>query len=105
MQRIRRIASLSSGFIYYVSLTGTTGARRSLPKELLNKVRQIKSITAKPVCVGFGVSHPEQVRNISRVADGVIVGSAIIKIIERNLGRKDLVSKVAKFVAKLKQAI
>ena len=104
-QRIKRIASNSSGFIYYVSLTGTTGARKKLPKELVTQVRRIKRITSKPVCVGFGVSNPAQAREIARVADGVIVGSAIIKIIEENLGRKDLVAKVAKFVQKLKEAI
>ena len=103
--RVKRISSLTSGFIYYVSLTGTTGARKSLPKELIKQVRKIKRVTAKPVCVGFGVSTPKQVKQISRVADGVIVGSAIIKVIEKNLGRKDLVPNVEKFVRRLKQAI
>ena len=104
-ERIKRISANSSGFIYYVSLTGTTGIRRTLPEELLKKVRQIKRISSKPVCVGFGVSKPEQAREIARVADGVIVGSAIIKVIEKNLGRKDLVSKVVKFVRRLKEAV
>ncbi len=105
MQRIRRICSRSSGFIYYVSLTGTTGARERLPRDLIRQVRRIKRITLKPVCVGFGVSNPKQAKEIARVADGVIVGSAIIKVIEKNLGRKDLVFKVAKFVRGFKQAI
>ena len=105
-RRIREVSSASSGFIYYVSLTGTTGTRKKLPKELINKVRQIKRITAKPVCVGFGVSTPEQARMIASVADGVIVGSAIIKVIEKNLkSRKDLVTKTARFVRRLRQAI
>lgn len=105
LPRINKISSFASGFIYYVSLTGTTGIRKSLPKELIKQVRQIKRVTTKPVCVGFGVSNPEQVKQISRVADGVIVGSAIIKVIEKNLGRRDLVSRVAEFVRELKQAI
>ena len=104
-QRIRRISSNCSGFIYYVSLTGTTGARKSLPKELAKQVRRIKKITAKAVCVGFGVSNAKQAREISRVADGIIVGSAIIKVIERNLGRRALVPKVAGFVRRLRQAL
>ena len=104
-QRIRQVSSNSSGFIYYVSLTGITGARRRLPKELIQQVRRIKRVTNKPVCVGFGVSTPQQAREIARVADGIIVGSAIIKVIEKNLGRKKLVPKVAKFVNRLKQAI
>ncbi|MBU4561772.1 tryptophan synthase subunit alpha [bacterium] len=104
-QRIRRISSNCSGFIYYVSLTGTTGARKSLPKELAGQVRRIKRITTKPVCVGFGVSNPRQAREISRVADGIIVGSAIIKVIERNLGRRALVPKVTGFVRRLRHAL
>lgn len=104
-QRIKNISSNSSGFIYYVSLTGTTGVRKSLPGELIKQVRRIKRITSKPVCVGFGVSNPRQARMIAQVADGVIVGSAIIKVIEKNLGRKDLVAKVANFTRRLKRAV
>ena len=74
----------SRGFIYYVSLTGTTGARKKLPLEISENLRAIKRMTKKPVCVGFGISSPAQVAKISGVADGVIVGSAIIKIIEKN---------------------
>ncbi|NQS99452.1 MAG: tryptophan synthase subunit alpha, partial [Candidatus Omnitrophica bacterium] len=105
LRRIKEVSAKSSGFIYYVSLTGTTGARVALPKELSAELRRIKRITAKPVCVGFGISTPEQAKKIARVADGVIVGSAIIKVIEKNLGRKDLTAKVTNFVRRLKQAI
>jgi tryptophan synthase alpha chain len=105
LSRIKRIVSCATGFIYYVSLTGTTGARKKLPKELVSRLRRIKRLTAKPVCVGFGISRPEQIKQIARVADGVIVGSAIIKVIEKNLGRKDLVPRVSKFVRGLKQAL
>jgi len=104
-QRIKKVSASSSGFIYYVSLTGTTGTRKDLPKELTKQLRRIKTITSKPVCVGFGVSNPEQAKQIVRVADGVIVGSAIIKRIEENLGQKGLVLKVAKFVLKIREAI
>ncbi|MCQ9208427.1 MAG: tryptophan synthase subunit alpha [Omnitrophica bacterium] len=104
-QRIKKISASSSGFIYYVSLTGTTGVRKSLPRELIKQVRRIKRITSKPVCVGFGVSEPAQARWIARVADGVIVGSAIIKRIENNLGQSGLVPKVTKFVRGFREAI
>lgn len=100
-KRIKMVADASSGFIYYVSLTGTTGARENLPKEISSSLRKIKRMTRKPVCVGFGISRPEQVRLISRLADGIIVGSAIIKVIERNIGKKDLVKKVGRFVKTL----
>jgi len=105
-RRIREVSSASSGFIYYVSLTGTTGARKKLPKEVIKKVRQIKRITPKPVCVGFGVSTPRQARMVASVADGVIVGSAIIKVIEKNLkSRKNLITKTVRFTRRLRQAI
>lgn len=104
-ERIKKIAALSRGFIYYVSLTGTTGTRQSLPEELADKLRQIKEITTKPVCVGFGVSSPEQAKEIAGIADGVIVGSAIIKIIEQNLGRNDLADRVVEFARALREAV
>jgi len=102
-RRIRYLVRTSrSGFIYYVSLTGVTGARKKLPPELAQHIREVKRYTAKPVCVGFGISTPRQVRELSRVADGVIVGSAIVKKIKENIGRPDLVKRVAKFLASLK---
>ena len=100
-ERLRKISHASGGFIYYVSLTGTTGTREKLPKEIRGSLKKIKRITKKPVCVGFGISKLKQVRSISRLADGVIVGSAIIKVIEKNTGKKDLVKKVGRFVRRL----
>ncbi|MCX5714171.1 MAG: tryptophan synthase subunit alpha, partial [Candidatus Omnitrophica bacterium] len=96
--RIKKVSSVATGFIYYVSLTGTTGARKKLPKELGENLRNIKKITNMPVCVGFGISTLSQVKEVQKFADGAIVGSAIIKIIEKNIGRKDLVKKVGNFV-------
>jgi tryptophan synthase alpha chain len=103
--RLRRIASGSKGFIYYVSLTGVTGARRDLPDELGAKVRCIKSMTRTPVAVGFGVSDATQAKKVARIADGVIVGSAIVDIIARNSGKRDLVAKTARFVKTLAKAV
>ena len=96
--RIKKVSSAATGFIYYVSLTGTTGARKKLPKELGENLRNIKKITNMPVCVGFGISTLSQVKEVQKFADGAIVGSAIIKIIEKNIGKKDLVKKVGNFV-------
>lgn len=103
-KRLKKITGLSRGFIYYVSLTGTTGARKTLPEDITKNVRLIKGITNKPVCVGFGVSTPQQAKKILCIADGVIVGSAIIKIIEQNIGEKDLVKRVKKYVRQMKDA-
>ncbi|MBU1888254.1 MAG: tryptophan synthase subunit alpha, partial [Candidatus Omnitrophica bacterium] len=69
--------------------------------EISNNLRLIKRMTRKPVCVGFGISSAEQVARISMAADGVIVGSAIVKVIEKNIGKKDLVKKVGSFVKTL----
>ncbi len=103
-QRIKLIGLKSKGFVYYVSIAGVTGQRINLPEELKTRVNNIKKITKKPVCVGFGVSTPKQVKEISSFADGVIIGSAIVKAIERNIGKKTLVNNVTAFVATLKKA-
>ena len=104
-KRVKGIARRSTGFIYYVSLMGVTGARPQLPKDIVGHVRGLKRITKKPVCVGFGVSTPQQARKISHLADGVIVGSAVIKVIERNIGKRDLHKRVARFAKSLAKAV
>ena len=82
-----------------------------MPEELAASLKNIKKIcrersrpfpTEIPICVGFGISTPEQVKEVQKLADGAIVGSAIIKIIEKNIGKKDLVKKVGNFVKTLK---
>ncbi len=100
--RIRKIVRASSGFIYYVSLTGVTGARAKLPPEILSNVKAIKALTDKPVAVGFGVSNAGQASSVARAADGVIVGSAIVKIIAT---RKRLIPKVSSFVKKIAKSV
>jgi len=101
IERIKRIAKFSSGFIYYVSLTGTTGIKRELNRDLRSRIRLIKRYTKLPVCVGFGVSKREHIRQIKKIADGVIVGSAVIDKIRRNFKRPDMVKKVLNFVSTL----
>lgn len=101
-ERIRYIAQVSGGFIYYVSLTGVTGPRQDLPLDLKENIRIIKSYTEKPVCVGFGISRPEHIAEVFRIADGAIVGSALIKLIKDNLSQADLVRKAGRFIEGLK---
>jgi tryptophan synthase alpha chain len=100
--RVKAIARLARGFIYVVSVTGTTGERRTLPPELDAQIRTLRLVTTKPVCVGFGVSTPEQVGAVGKLADGVIVGSAIVRLVERHTGERTLVDEVAKFIGSLK---
>ena len=102
-ERIKNIAAVSTGFIYYVSLTGTTGCRNKLSEGLSENLRRIKKIAKKPVCAGFGISTREQVKAVSEIADGVIVGSAIVKVIEKNIRKKDLVKNVGDFVKRLRE--
>jgi tryptophan synthase alpha chain len=98
LQRIKFISKVANGFIYYVSLTGVTGPRQHLPPDLIKNLKTIKRYTDKPLCVGFGVSSRSQVEQIYKVADGVIVGSAIVKTIKENIGSPNLIKGVANFV-------
>jgi tryptophan synthase alpha chain len=77
--RRRQIASLSTGFIYYMSVTGITGERSELPPELVQNVRDLRAASGQPVVVGFGISKAEHVRRVCSVADGAIIGSALVR--------------------------
>jgi tryptophan synthase alpha chain len=103
--RIRLIADESRGFIYYVSLTGTTGVKSEVSGNLKSKVQAIKNVAKLPVLVGFGISGPEQAKEAAALSDGVIVGSAIVRLIEQNGTLADLEAKVGDFVTRVKQAI
>ena len=78
-QRMKKILAASRGFIYYVSMTGITGTKLSLEEHFRNHVGRLREMAGKPVAVGFGISTPEDAANMAAVADGVIVGSAIVK--------------------------
>jgi len=104
-ERIRLVGRCSRGFIYYVSVTGVTGTRENLPEEVGLAVKRIKEISQKPVAVGFGISSPEQAKRVSRFADGVIIGSAIVKIIGENLKSPDMIDRVGDFVSSLAKAL
>lgn len=83
--RISTIAQKASGFIYCVSSLGVTGVREELPTDLGHFLNRVKASTEKPIAVGFGISTPEQVRTTAKHADGVVVGSAIVREVEKNL--------------------
>lgn len=80
-ERMKRLAVDAPGFLYLVSLTGVTGARTAIPAGLPDFVAQVRALTTTPVCVGFGISTPEQAHAVGQLADGVIVGSACVKAI------------------------
>jgi len=101
-ERLKKIAQTSSGFIYAVSRTGVTGETQELSTELQGFIRSLRRYSETPIAVGFGISQPEHVRSVWRVADGAIVGSAIVREIENNISRTDLVERVATFARWLK---
>ncbi len=101
-ERARKIFARSQGFLYYVSLRGVTGARKGLPSDLAQNVSRVARMSSKPVLVGFGVSTPEQVKRISRLGDGVIVGSAIVERIRASRGKLD---PVFRFVGSLVRSL
>ena len=100
-QRLMSIAKAARGFIYYVSVAGVTGSQVNVSGEMAGRVKELQRLTKTPVCVGFGVSTPAQVAHIQSIADGVIVGSAIIKKIKEFQGSPCLVSKVGAYVTTL----
>jgi len=101
-ERMRKIARASEGFVYMVSLTGVTGERTTLAPELAEQLRALRAITTKPVCVGFGIGTPEQAALVGRLADGVIVGSAIVRLVEQHASSAELLPRVGDFIAGLK---
>jgi tryptophan synthase alpha chain len=82
--RRAEVARLSTGFVYYLSVSGITGERDSLPADVVDHVRALKSLTDRPVCVGFGISKPHHLRSLRGSADGAIVGSAVVRRIKEH---------------------
>jgi tryptophan synthase alpha chain len=101
--RMKRVAKVASGFIYYVAVTGVTGARGKVATKLKESIKRVRKFSKLPVAIGFGISTPEQVRSVSRWGDGVIVGSAIIDRIAKDQKDKELPIKIGKFAGTLKR--
>ena len=100
-ERIEIITSRSRGFVYLVSLTGVTGARNSLPQDLEDFVGRVRKKSKQPLCVGFGIASPEQAERVGKIADGVIVGSRIIQLIEQDSSLEALKT----FIRSLREAL
>tara|TARA_R110002049_G_scaffold2750_7_gene22076 strand:- start:12971 stop:13768 length:798 start_codon:yes stop_codon:yes gene_type:complete len=100
-----RIAESSTGFLYYVSVTGITGERTKLPADLADNVSWLREQTDLPICIGFGISGPEAAATLAPVADGLIVGSAIVRRIAQATDRADAVASVSAFMKELRVAM
>lgn len=103
-ERIRKIAAVSGGFLYALSRTGVTGERNELSPELVDFIGLLRSLTESPIAVGFGISQPDHVRSVWDQADGAIVGSAIVREIEKRIGDDDMPARVGEFVRWLRGA-
>ena len=103
-ERIRKAARLTRGFLYYVSVTGITGARTELPPDLVAALKEVRSLVKCPLAVGFGISTPEQVKWLAPYVDGVVVGSAIVQRVAKLKG-KELLTEVGDFIAALKEPL
>ncbi len=104
-ERIKIVSEMSSGFIYYVSLTGVTGVREKIAQDLKEKILIIKRTSSKPVSIGFGISNPKQAAFSAKISDGVIVGSAIVKIIEKGFQTGNTSHQVRQLVHSMKKAL
>ena len=102
--RVEAVSRLGSGFIYYVSVTGVTGARSAVADTLAARVTSVRGELSLPLVVGFGISDPGQAAQVAQVADGVVVGSALVKYFERYQGA-ELLRELGSFVAALKRGV
>ena len=104
-ERARKILRRATGFVYYISITGVTGTAVPRPDDVRRDVERLKGMTALPVAVGFGISTPAQAAAIAPLADGVVVGSALVRLIGEKGESEDLIPAAASFAAKIRQAI
>lgn len=105
IDRIRAFDRAGSGFLYLISVTGVTGVRETLPPGMLSWTRELKSAVALPLAVGFGISGPAMAREAARHADAAVVGSACVKIVERNGSSPRGPAELSRFVRSLKSAL
>ncbi len=104
-ERQVRIAQSTSGFLYYVSVTGITGERKELPTDLVTNVDWLRGQTDLPICIGFGISGGDTAAQLAPVADGLIVGSAIVRRVAEASDREQATTQVTQFIGELRQAM
>ncbi len=103
-ERLKTLGRLTRGFLYYVSVTGITGARTDLPRELIQELDNVRAAVKCPIAVGFGISTPEQVQSLAPHVDGVVVGSAIVQQVAQFSG-PETIKQIGDFIAKLKEPL
>jgi tryptophan synthase alpha chain len=104
-QRARMIADEAAGFLYYVSITGITGTAAPKVADIKTAVNKLRKITTLPIAVGFGITNPEQAREIGKTADGVVIGSAVVRLIDENRNNPDLAKIVMDYTKEIKKEL
>ena len=103
--RIKTISHNATGFLYYISITGVTGTAKPVVENIREDVYRIRRITALPLVVGFGISTPQQAGEIASLADGIVIGSAFVHLLEKNIGNENLIQIASSFVRDIKNAL
>lgn len=104
-KRLRQIAAAATGFLYYISITGVTGTAAPRIEDIKREVSKIRKITKLPLAVGFGISNPKQAQEIAGIADAIVIGSAVVRLIDENKSKPDLMKIVADYVIEIKKAL
>jgi len=104
-ERLKKIVQSATGFLYYISITGVTGTAAPKIADIRKELEKIRKITKLPVAVGFGISTPAQAKEIAACADGVVIGSAVVRLIDENKDNRELIAIVAGYVSEIKNAL
>ncbi len=104
-ERIKAIIKKASGFLYYISVTGVTGTATPVLTDIQADIQTIRELTTLPIAVGFGISTPEQAATIAALGDGIVIGSALVRLIEEHGGRSDLIPVVSAYAAGIRKAL
>ncbi|MHB8137944.1 MAG: tryptophan synthase subunit alpha [Smithellaceae bacterium] len=104
-ERLKNILNSATGFLYYISITGITGTVAPKIDDIAREVAKIRKLTKMPIAVGFGISNTEQAEEIGAIADGIVIGSAVVKLIDENRNNRDLVKVVSDYTKEIKEAL
>lgn len=104
-ERLKKIAAQAAGFLYYISITGITGTTAPKIENIKNEVAKIRKMTNLPISVGFGISEPQQAGDIGRFADGVVIGSAVVRLIDENKNKHDFIKTVSDYIRNIKKEL
>jgi tryptophan synthase alpha chain len=103
--RLKTILKTATGFLYYISITGVTGTTAPKTKDIAREVAKIRKLTKMPIAVGFGISNAAQAKEIGALADGIVIGSAVVKLIDKNRDNNNLVKIVSDYTREIKNAL